>query len=1475
MLIDVFPYISEEPRLLYFHTGDTSSPSKPLSPSQVVSQPTIFKNGVSIPMNSGPGSCVGPFYHNNPAGHFLSFILYRLPSAASPSDVFTYSASNGWLVTSAGSANAVANAPITNYAGQWEAPLFDFVPFTYLPSAGQGLKVGMNASSAGIPQPTGSMSFPQNWLKRANQDNSDGPGTWKGIGSKTADGHPITISASNGVATALIAVNGASNEIDGTMYPDLIGTYVYQADETNPSSPMTAWAFLDANAGRIISGNVAPGPPQIPGTLVNGVLVGQTWIWQIAWAPSPSYYALSLQLAVQNGGKAPGNWTHANEYLYPPNGPGGPAQTGTRDPLAIDSNFVKQVTVGSTGAAVLRWMNNILEGDSSSNMVEVSDIRNPTDFLYNTAGRTANLYTITSVRPYALTTSPNVYFDNQFTNSIPNGSVTPPSSLAYYFAPSNLKYCQFGASVYAVECITSAPHNFSTGQFIVFSGTSFTMSITNGPSATTTDVFPIGYAAPCWVTGPSSFVMLYGSNNVNQYYPLGPNTLTATYTGITLTAKINYGGGNLPYETCGSATRQVPGCGTWFNIPIAATDAFIISAATRVRDNTTPGTKCIPELSNETWGFGQSINLDIALSWLTGIPSTNNGTGWYAYRCMQMHDLVESVFAATGRGSDVVRGCGSQAASSDVTQTIINTYNNWNSANPTNQKRLDVIWIAPYAAAPGVGYLGQNPAGPATVNVVGGGSTGGHLTAGTYYVAYTWIDALTGYESAVGSSESVQFTVAAGNIPQITVSKPALPLTASSYNIYLTLVNGAKGSEVLYGNLPSTGAATQTFNLSATNAGTILPPTNTLVPSFPWATASLAANDPRSIASNSVNPGNIYGADPWTDKEYFNYLRHAVKYDTQFIGTSGFMYQHQTVLNQYVPIIGQTQSVELWAYEGSYSTWVGFVIQNTLAGQVGSVPYNLSQDIFFHPLQYWCELAYLQMVQDSGIKVFTPFQLSSPLGNVGNPALWSYVMWIGDTGGYGDNSDGKGTNLYTSLIVNGVTPNGKANILTNVSPKLQAVKNWWLAQQSGTPTLQTIAVTPANPTVTAGMTEQFIATGTYSDSSTQNLTSQSTWASATTSVATIVSGGLATAVSIGSSTISAAMSGITGTTLMTVTTATLQSIAVTPANPSVTKGQTQQFTATGTYSDNSTQNLTNRATWASTATSIATVTSLGLATAVSVGSSTISAVFSGVTGTTLMTVTAPLLQSIAVTPTDPTIPIGQVQQFTATGTYSDGSTQNLTNQSLWGSANSAIATVNNSGLASGIADGSSVISASMTEITGTITGSTTLTVSFTGPARVPNTYPYVVDPNLISLISPDEEITTPVSPLAGGCRIFTWGLGVGQNVMVGTDLALWLPMSASGTFTRVDLVAKTPPVGSDLIIDILLSTNHGQTWTSLWSMNPQNRPRISAGLSYGAQDIFDMASFGQGSLLRIDVTQVGSTTPGTNVTVCLETQFSS
>lgn len=173
------------------------------------------------------------------------------------------------------------------------------------------------------------------------------------------------------------------------------------------------------------------------------------------------------------------------------------------------------------------------------------------------------------------------------------------------------------------------------------------------------------------------------------------------------------------------------------------------------------------------------------------------------------------------------------------------------------------------------------------------------------------------------------------------------------------------------------------------------------------------------------------------------------------------------------------------------------------------------------------------------------------------------------------------------------------------------------------PTLASIAVNPASTTLVRGSSQQFSATGTYSDDSTEDLTNFLRWTSSDTSVATVSSTGLVTAVGSGSAIIFAESGSISGFSEVTVNDATLLSIAVTPVNPTISRGSTLQFTATGTYSDNSTRNLTNSVTWTSSNTAIATIASGGLATGASGGTTTIQATSGTVSGTTGLTVTAP------------------------------------------------------------------------------------------------------------------------------------------------------------------------------------------------------------------------------------------------------------
>jgi len=258
--------------------------------------------------------------------------------------------------------------------------------------------------------------------------------------------------------------------------------------------------------------------------------------------------------------------------------------------------------------------------------------------------------------------------------------------------------------------------------------------------------------------------------------------------------------------------------------------------------------------------------------------------------------------------------------------------------------------------------------------------------------------------------------------------------------------------------------------------------------------------------------------------------------------------------------------------------------------------------------------------------------------------------------------------------------------------------------------LVSIALIPADPSIANGTKQQFAATGTYTDTSTRDVTTAVTWSSSDTTVATISNGsgsnGLATSTGQGTATITAALGAIAGSTGLTVTPAALVSIAVIPANSSIANGTSQQFAATGTYTDNSTQPLTTSVTWSSSATTVAAISnapgSNGLATSISQGPATITATLGTISGSTNLTVTAATLVSIAITPSSPSIADRTTQQFTATGTYTDNSTQNLTASVTWASSDTTMASISNAAGSSGLATAAGVGVTSISAALGTV-----------------------------------------------------------------------------------------------------------------------------------------------------------------------------
>src|SRR5262249_18629183 len=171
---------------------------------------------------------------------------------------------------------------------------------------------------------------------------------------------------------------------------------------------------------------------------------------------------------------------------------------------------------------------------------------------------------------------------------------------------------------------------------------------------------------------------------------------------------------------------------------------------------------------------------------------------------------------------------------------------------------------------------------------------------------------------------------------------------------------------------------------------------------------------------------------------------------------------------------------------------------------------------------------------------------------------------------------------------------------------------------SGTGTLaglSAIIISPASASINKGSQQQFVATGTFTGGVTSNITNVVTWTSSNTAAATVSSTGLASGLSAGTTTIQASSGSISGSaSLVVISTAVLQSITVTPSLPSISKGQTQQFVATGTYSDGSTQNLPRGVNWSSSQPGVATISSAGLATGTGVGTATIAASSGTVSG---------------------------------------------------------------------------------------------------------------------------------------------------------------------------------------------------------------------------------------------------------------------
>ena len=351
-------------------------------------------------------------------------------------------------------------------------------------------------------------------------------------------------------------------------------------------------------------------------------------------------------------------------------------------------------------------------------------------------------------------------------------------------------------------------------------------------------------------------------------------------------------------------------------------------------------------------------------------------------------------------------------------------------------------------------------------------------------------------------------------------------------------------------------------------------------------------------------------------------------------------------------------------------------------------------------------------------------------------------------------------------------------------------------------TLAHILISPGSALVGKGKTLQLKATGAYSDGTQQDLTGLVGWTSSLSSVATVNAHGNVMGMTVGSAQVSATYQGITGTDVVTVQPPTLTSISILPTNPSLGKGKTIQLQATGAYSDGTQQDVTTAVSWTTSKATIASVSAGGSVMGMTAGGAVISAVYQGATGTDAVTVQPATLVSIAISPSNPAVGKSKSIQLQATGTYSDGTQQDVTATVSWGTSQASIAAVSASGSVMGMTAGSAVISASYQSVTGT----DAVTV------QPPTLASLAITPNVSSLPVGENKQLTATGVWSDGSsqdvsQSATWSSSVGTLVGVSgsgavTAKAVGTAMISAGfgSLSNTAMVTVTPAVAVSLAI---------------------------------------------------------------------------
>jgi uncharacterized protein YjdB len=326
-----------------------------------------------------------------------------------------------------------------------------------------------------------------------------------------------------------------------------------------------------------------------------------------------------------------------------------------------------------------------------------------------------------------------------------------------------------------------------------------------------------------------------------------------------------------------------------------------------------------------------------------------------------------------------------------------------------------------------------------------------------------------------------------------------------------------------------------------------------------------------------------------------------------------------------------------------------------------------------------------------------------------------------------------------------------------------------------------VSVSPATISLYDGAAGQLAATVSPTTAANKNVT----WTSSSASVASVNSSGVVTGVAQGTCYIYArtAEGGFTASAAVTVTLnpAKARSVSISPATLSLYDGASGKLTATVLPSTAANKNVT----WSSGNNKVAAVDASGVVTGIAPGTCTITAKTAdgGYTGSATVTVTQDpaKARSVTVSPTTLNLYDGAAGQLTAAVSPTSTSNKSVT----WTTSNNKIATVNASGLVTGIAPGTCTITVKTAD--GGYTAAATVKVTL-DPAKARSV---TVAPAALNLYDGAAgQLTAAVSPASAANKNVTWSAS--DNKIAAVNASGLVTGIAPGTCT---ITAKTADGG--------------------------------------------------------------------------------